>query len=76
MRKVTVLSVDYANNFKKQIGVVVERRKKYRPNNMMGLLVMARQMYSSNPQDAFQTILGSKPQYSHDNRREFMISVE
>ena len=77
MQKVIVTQVDYVNKIRKPIGEIVERRKKYRPNNMMGLLVIARQKFSSNPQDAFRTILDSKFQYIivDDRRSNFMVSV-
>ncbi|MBM2828053.1 MAG: hypothetical protein HW408_585 [Actinobacteria bacterium] len=78
MQKVIVTQVDYVNKIRKPIGEIVERRKKYRPNNMMGLLVIARQKFSSNPQDAFQTALDSMLQYGNgdDRHPNFMISVE
>ena len=76
MQKVIVVQVDYVNKIKKPIGEVMERRNKYRPNNMMGLLVIARQKFSSTPQDAFQTTLDSNLQYLGDKRSNFMLSVE
>jgi len=66
MQKVIVFHVDYVRKIKRPIGEVVERRKKYRPENLTGLLVIARQKFSSTPQDAFQTALDSKLQYLDD----------
>jgi len=54
-RNVTVFHVDYVKQKKIPIGTVVERRKKDRPENMAGLLRIAREKYSSTPQEAFQT---------------------
>jgi hypothetical protein len=54
-KTVTVFHVDYVKQKKIPIGTVVERRKKDRPDNMAGLLRMAREKYSSTPQEAFQT---------------------
>ena len=55
VKTVTVFHVDYVKQKKIPIGTVVERRKKDRPENMAGLLRIAREKYSSTPQEAFQT---------------------
>jgi len=58
VKTVTVYHVDYVKQKKIPIGAVVERRKKDRPENLAGLLRIAREKYSSTPQEAFQTALG------------------
>lgn len=63
MQKVTVYSVDYVKRVRKPVGEVLERRRKYRPDNLTGLLVIARKNYSSNPQDAFQITIDSRVEY-------------
>jgi hypothetical protein len=55
VKTVTVYHVDYVNQKKIPIGTVVERRKRNRPENLAGLLRIAREKYSSTPQEAFQT---------------------
>lgn len=64
MRKITVFRVDYVKRTRKPIGEVVERRSKFRPDNMAGLLLIARKTYSSSPQDAFQITIDNTVQYS------------
>lgn len=54
-KTVTVYHVDYVKQKKIPIGAVVERRKKNRRENLAGLLRIAREKYSSTPQEAFQT---------------------
>ncbi len=63
MQKVIVYSVDYVKRAKKPVGEVLERRRIFRPDNLTGLLVIARKKYSSNPQDAFQITVDSRLQY-------------
>jgi len=55
VKTVTVYHVDYVKQKKIPIGAVVERRKKDRPENLAGLLRIAREKYSSTAQEAFQT---------------------
>lgn len=64
MRKITVFRVDYVKRTRIPIGEVVERRSKFRPDNMAGLLLIARKTFSSNSQDAFQITIDNKLQYS------------
>ena len=53
MKNVTVYRVDYVRKMKVPIGLVVERRKTERGNNILGLLCMARKSFSSSPEEAF-----------------------
>jgi hypothetical protein len=53
MRTVTVYHVDYLRKTRIPIGSVVERRKKERGNNYLGLLRLARKVYASSPEEAF-----------------------
>lgn len=64
VKTVTVYHVDYVKQKKIPIGTVVERRKRSRPENLAGLLRIARKKYSSTPQEAFQTAVdaGSSPE--------------
>ena len=57
MQRVNVYRVDYVRKSKIPIGTVVERRKKERPENLTGLLYIARKTYSATPQEAFQIVL-------------------
>lgn len=63
MQRVIVYSMDYVKRVKKPVGEVLERRKSFRPDNLSGLLVIARKKFSSNPQDAFQITIDSGVQY-------------
>jgi hypothetical protein len=60
MQTVTVYRVDYVHKLKIPIGTVEERRKKDRPENLLGLLRIARRIFSSTPQEAFQIALDKK----------------
>lgn len=60
MKAYTVYRVDYAKRERTAIGTVVERRMKPRPDSLYGLLLLARKMFSSTPQEAFQVVLSSK----------------
>ena len=55
VKTITVYHIDYVKQKKIPIGTVVERRNKNRPENLAGLLRVARKKYSSTPQEAFQT---------------------
>lgn len=52
MNIVTVYRIDYAKRTRVPIGVVVERRKRDRGNNLVGLLRVARKTYSSPGDDS------------------------
>ncbi len=54
MQSVTVYKIDYAKKTRVPIGTVVERRKKDRGDNLLGLLRVARKTYSSLAQDSIQ----------------------
>lgn len=54
MKTVTVYRIDYAKKTRVPIGVVVERRKKDRGENLLGLLRVARKTYSSPELDSIQ----------------------
>ena len=54
MKQVTVYRVDYVKKTRVPIGHVVERRTKERGDNLIGLLRLARQRYSSSPQEALE----------------------
>ncbi len=54
MKTVTVYRIDYAKKTRVPIGVVVERRKKDRSENLLGLLRVARKTYSSSALDSIQ----------------------
>ena len=56
----TVFFVDYVKREKIPIGKVVERRKKNRPNNLLGLLKIARKTFAFRPEDAFRVVLDKK----------------
>jgi len=57
LQTVTVYRVDYVKKEKRPIGTVRERRKTDRPENLTGLLQIARKIFSSTPQEAFQIAL-------------------
>lgn len=54
MRQVTVYRVDYVRKTRVPIGHVLERRRKERGDNLLGLLRLARKRYSRSPQEALQ----------------------
>ena len=54
MQIVTVYRIDYVKKTRVPIGVVVERRKKDRGDNLLGLLRVARKTYSSSALDSIQ----------------------
>ena len=53
MKPVSVYRVDYVRKTKVRIGTVVERRRKERGDNLIGLLRLARKMFAASPQEAF-----------------------
>ena len=52
MKNITVYRVDYVRKSKVPIGMVVERRKEERGDNIIGLLRMARKAFSTSPEEA------------------------
>jgi hypothetical protein len=52
-----VYSVNYVEREKTPIGSIFERRNKYRPNNLLGLLKVARKAFAGNPEKAFHVVL-------------------
>ncbi len=52
MKAVTVYRVDYMNKRKIPIGTVIERRRKERGDNILGLLRLARKRYAKDLEDA------------------------
>ncbi len=54
MNIVTVYRIDYAKKTRVPIGVVVERRKRDRGENLVGLLRVARKTYSFAAKDSIQ----------------------
>jgi hypothetical protein len=69
----TVYSVNYVEREKSPIGSVIERRYKYRPDNLLGLLKVARKAFAGNPEKAFKVVLeknvllglGSRIRFAH-----------
>ena len=57
MKTTTVYRVCYVKKSKIPIGVVEERRRKERGNNLIGLLRIARKTYSSSPEEAFHIVV-------------------
>jgi hypothetical protein len=52
MKNITVYRVDYVRKLKVPIGRVVERREEERGDNIIGLLRMARNAFSTSPEEA------------------------
>ena len=52
-----VYSMNYVEREKTPIGRVLERRNKYRPNNLLGLLKVARKAFAGNPEKAYKVVL-------------------
>jgi len=57
MKPISVYRVDYVKKTKVRIGMVVERRRSERGDNLTGLLFLARKTFASSPQEAFLTAL-------------------
>jgi len=57
MQTFTVYIVDYLKREKLPIGKVIERREKNRPNNLLGLLTVARKNFAIRPEEAFNVVL-------------------
>jgi hypothetical protein len=68
MQTVTVYRVDSVSKSKIPVGTVEERRKTDRPENLTGLLKIARKAYSSTPQEAFQIALDENYLSDHRHR--------
>lgn len=58
MRIVPVYRMNYITKTKVQIGVVEERRKTERGNNLVGLLRLARNTYAYSLNDAHEIVVG------------------
>ncbi len=54
MKSVTVYRIDHVSKTRVPIGTVVERRKKDRGDDLVGLLRVARKTYSSSALDSIQ----------------------
>ena len=52
-----VYSMNYVEREKTPIGIVFERRNTYRPNNLLGLLKVARKAFVGNTEKAFHVVL-------------------
>ena len=52
MKNVTVYRVDYVTKEKDAIGMIIERRKEERGDNILGLLRLARSKYAESLEDA------------------------
>jgi hypothetical protein len=57
MKPISVYRVDYVKRTKVRIGMVIERRRRDRGDNLQGLLCLARKTFASSPQEAFLTAL-------------------
>lgn len=60
MRNVTVYRVDYAKQTRVPIGWVVERRRKDRGDNIIGLVRLARNRFARSPDEAFRIVVDEK----------------
>jgi|GEM_PF-3023137 len=58
MRLVPVYRINYATGTRVQIGVIEERRRKERGDNLIGLLKLARKTYAYSLGDAHEIVLG------------------
>ena len=68
MQTFTVYIVDYLKREKLPIGKVIERRKKNRPNNLLGLLTIARKNFAIRPEEAFNVVLEKNVLMGHKRR--------
>ena len=62
--------VDYVKKTKVPIGVVRERRKKTRGGNLFGLLMLARKIYGTGPEDAIHIA------FDHQEARNILQAIE
>jgi hypothetical protein len=60
MRNVTVYRVDYAKGTRIPVGWVVERRRRDRGNNILGLARLARNRFARSPEEAFRIVIDEK----------------
>lgn len=60
MKAVTVYRVDYLSKTRVPIGVVAERRRKERGDNLIGLLRLARKTFASSPEEALYIAVDGK----------------
>ena len=67
-----VYSVNYLDREKTPIGRVLERRNKYRPNNLLGLLKIARKAFVDNPEKAFHVVLEKRVLVGPESRIRFV----
>jgi hypothetical protein len=57
MKTVQVFKVDYVRKTKRPIGYVEERRESDRPENLSGLVRLARSKYASSAEEAFRIVV-------------------
>lgn len=57
MKNVQVYKVDYVRKTKRPIGYIEERRKSDRPDNLAGLVRLARRKYASSAEEAFRIVV-------------------
>jgi hypothetical protein len=69
----TVYSVNYAGREKTAIGGVIERRNKFRPGNLLGLLKVARKAFAGNTEKAFKVVLEKNVWVGPGNRIRFAL---
>jgi hypothetical protein len=60
MKTVTVYRVDYVKKTRVPIGEVLERRKKDRSGNLLGLLRLARKIFGTGPEDAIHIAVDNR----------------
>lgn len=58
MKSVTVYRVDHARNTRIPLGSLIERRKKERGRNFVGLLRLARDKFAISPRECLQVDAG------------------
>lgn len=57
MKTVQVYEVDYVRKTKRPIGFIEERRKSDRPDNLSGLVRLARRKYAGSAEEAFRIVV-------------------
>lgn len=60
MRTVTVYRVDYVRKTREAIGEIVERREAVRERSFLGMLLLARRLYATDPEDAIHIALDGR----------------
>ncbi len=58
MESIVVYRIDRARKTKVAVGTVIERRKKERGRNFVGLLQLARETFVHSPQESYQIDAG------------------